>query len=98
MMVADMVYDGASLALRQSFASLRCGAAVGDMADVCDKARVVLAHFPQPIAAGETAGYSLWPSPAGSFFDLLFSGMGPRELIFLAHAGFWTHSSLVLIF
>src|SRR6267378_2401734 len=97
MMIADMVYDGAALALRESFASYRCGAAAGDMADVCDKARVVLAHFPQPITAGDGAVYSLW-SPAGSFFALLFSGMGPRELIFLAHAGFWTHSSLVLIF
>jgi Fe-S oxidoreductase len=98
MMLADMVYDGASLALRQSFASFRCGAAVGDMADVCDKARVVLAHFPQPISAGEAAGYAIWPSPAGAFFGLLFSGMGPRELIFLAHTGFWTHSALVLVF
>jgi Fe-S oxidoreductase len=97
MMIADMVYDGASLALRDGFASYRCGTAAGDMADVCDKARIVLAHFPQPTAAGEGAGFSMW-SPAGSFFGLLFSGMGPRELIFLAHAGFWTHSTLVLIF
>jgi Fe-S oxidoreductase len=96
MMVADMVYDGAAIALQHAFGSFRCDAAVGDAADACDKARVVLAHFSEP-ASGEPLTFSMW-APAGSFFALLFSGMGMRELVFLAHAGFWTHSTLVLIF
>jgi len=98
MMIADMVYDGASLAMRHGFASFRCDAAVGDAADACDKARTILAHFPQPITSGDSTAYALWPSPAGSLFALVFSGMGKRELIVLSHAGFWTHSTLVLIF
>src|SRR5579859_393078 len=96
MMVADMVYDGASMALQHGMSSYRCDAAPADMADACDKARIVLAHFAQPSAAGEP--HFSWMAPAGSTFSMLFSGMGIRELIFLAHAGFWTHSALVLIF
>jgi len=97
MMVADMVYDGASLALRRGFASFRCDAAMGGAADACDRARIVLAHFARSTAPGE-AVYAPFPSPAGSFFALMFAGIGMRELVFLAHAGFWTHSTLVLIF
>src|SRR5258708_247626 len=96
MMVADMVYDGASIALHHGIASYRCEAAASDMADACDKARVVLAHFSEPTAAGDVHFSAL--APGGSLFALLFSGMGIRELVFLAHAGFWTHSTLVLIF
>src|SRR5439155_10262548 len=86
---------GASVALQTSFASYHCNVATGDMVDACDRARTVLAHFSAP--ASEHAGFSIW-APAGSFFAMLFSGMGIRELVFLAHAGFWTHSTLVLIF
>ena len=96
MMIADMVYDGASLALRQSFGNFGCDQAVGDAGELCGQARVVLAHFGQPLADSEAA-FS-WKTPAGSLFALLFSGFSLRELVSLAHIGFWTHSTLVLIF
>src|SRR5258706_3554041 len=53
MMIADMVYDGASLALRQSFGAFGCDRAFGDAAALCGQSRTVLAHFSQPIADNE---------------------------------------------
>src|SRR6266511_2254464 len=97
MMIADMVYDGAALALRHSFASFGCNSALGDAAEVCGQARTVLAHF-GPLVDADTAARATWSAPAGSLFTALFSGLGMRELVYLAHIGFWTQSSLVLIF
>src|SRR5262249_30978966 len=50
MMIADMVYDGASIALQHGYASFGCERAVGEGADACAQARTVLAHFAQPVA------------------------------------------------
>ena len=93
MMVADMTYDGASLALasqRDAF----CGPGATAAADQCTSIATILA----PHGAEAHAGCSFYPSPAGSFFSGIFSGLGAGTLIFLAHAGFWTHSTLVLLF
>ncbi len=43
------------------------------------------------------AHFSIW-EPAGSLFALLFQGLGNTALTAFEHVGFWTHSSLVLIF
>jgi Fe-S oxidoreductase len=40
----------------------------------------------------------LWYEPAGSLASLLLSGLSNGALLVIAHAGFWIHSSLVLIF
>ena len=98
MMVADMLYDGASIVLRQNFHAFGCDNPAGDMVEGCAQARTVLAHLPQPITGHGEVGYAFWPSPAGSFFAVLLDGTGLKELIVLAHAGFWTHSALVLLF
>jgi hypothetical protein len=97
MMVADMLYDGASLVLRSNFRSFGCDNPASDMIEACVQGRAVLAHFPQPVTGGEV-GFAFWPSPAGSLFAVMLNGSGLKELVFLAHAGFWTHSALVLIF
>jgi Fe-S oxidoreductase len=89
MMIADMAYDGASMALRAG-----CGASP----DACAAAGTILAQFSEPPMAGDTLAYSFWPSPAGSLFALMFAGVAPATLIVVAHAGFWTHSTLVLVF
>jgi Fe-S oxidoreductase len=102
MMVADMTYDGASLALA-GHRALFCGGALpgGEggasyvaTPDQCAAIATILA----PYSPEAHAGFALYPSPAGSFFSSLFSSFHAGTLIFLAHAGFWTHSSLVLIF
>jgi Fe-S oxidoreductase/nitrate reductase gamma subunit len=63
MMLADLLYDGASLAGRMSKASVFA---------VCE--------------------------PGGSLLARLLFGMDPSTLATLRHVGFWTHSTLVLIF
>jgi Fe-S oxidoreductase len=98
MMIADMAYDGASMVLRYQAAAVGCGAAGKAVAEVCTQAGTVLAQFATQPERGETLAYAFWPSPAGSLFALLLSGLGPSTLVLVAHAGFWTHSSLVLIF
>jgi Fe-S oxidoreductase len=87
MMIADMAYDGASAVIRQQAAT---------SADVRNQAATIMAHFSEP--AEGVLEYSFWPSPAGSLFALMFAGLGTDALLFIAHGGFWVHSSLVLIF
>ncbi|HEX6767424.1 MAG TPA: heterodisulfide reductase-related iron-sulfur binding cluster, partial [Polyangiaceae bacterium] len=36
--------------------------------------------------------------PGASLASFVFSGLSPAALSFVAHAGFWTHSTLVLVF
>lgn len=97
MMIADMLYDGASLALLRHHTHLKC--APGDAA-VCERIARLTAHFGGPATAHEVAagGFRFFPDPAGSFFALLLDGVGPGLLTVLALAGFWTHSTLVLVF
>jgi Fe-S oxidoreductase len=98
MMLADMIYDGAALALvdRQTFL---CGA---EGKGTAYATAVTCAHIATIAAPWKGhavhAHFAFWPSPAGSFFAGLLHDLPPRFLVFVAHAGFWTHSSLVLIF
>ncbi len=66
MMLADIMYDGASMAL-----------------EAHDEAGSVLFHTYEP---------------AGSIVGMGVGGLSDGTLEFLQHLGFWTHSSLVLIF
>jgi Fe-S oxidoreductase len=91
MMLADIMYDGASLVLRERVPELCRSAADG----VCASARTITA--PLGPSEGEIA-WHVYPAPAGSFAAMLLSGLGAPVLIALAHAGFWTHSTLVLVF
>ncbi len=95
MMIADMVYNGAALVLASEKAGL-CDAAtrVATVKD-CAAMTTIIA----PLGTEHFDGtWSPWPAPAGSFFALLFHTLSPRTLIVLSHVGFWTHSTLVLLF
>jgi Fe-S oxidoreductase len=70
MMMADILYDGASLVT----------------------AARVAAGDGQPVIA-----FHGW-EPAGSTAQLLLAGFSDNGLRVIAHAGFWTHSALVLLF
>jgi Fe-S oxidoreductase len=95
MMLADISYDGASLALNARFAS-ECANAVGAAAGApCDAIRTIIAPLGEPLA---TPIQWLPTEPAGSAAAVLLSGLSSTLLVVVAHAGFWLHSSLVLIF
>lgn len=92
MMIADMAYDGAARVLGSQEMAL-CTKTIDPH---CSAMATILAPFGQD--AREPLAWSFFPSPAGSFFAHLFSKLSPGTLIVIAHAGFWTHISLVLIF
>ena len=98
MMLADMIYDGASLALADRVSYL-CGpeghgTAYATVSQCGRIATIVAPWNGHPVHAH----FAFWPSPAGSFFAGLLHDLPPAALIFFAHAGFWTHSTLVLVF
>src|SRR5688572_30751456 len=90
MMLADIFYDGASLVLNARYgqsSSSSCG-------EWCDSVATLLAPLGDPPA---DLGWHA-TEPAGTLAAMLLSGLGPGALVVVAHLGFWTHSSLVLIF
>jgi Fe-S oxidoreductase len=90
MMLADITYDGASMVL-----NFRFDDACVNGGGLCDAIQTVIAPLGDP--ADEQLSW-LWYEPAGSLASLLFSGVPNGALLVIAHAGFWIHSSLVLIF
>jgi len=86
MMLADIFYDGASLVLDARYAE-NCG-------EWCDSIATIVAPL------GETPAELSWHAtePAGTLASLILSGLGPGALVVIAHLGFWTHSTLVLVF
>src|SRR6188508_2711142 len=90
MMLADIFYDGSTLVL-----NARYGASSADSCgDWCDSVATLLAPLGDP-----PADLRWHPAePAGTLAAMLVSGLGPGALVVLAHIGFWTHSTLVLIF
>ncbi len=95
MMISDMIYDGAAFALAPHQPGL-CQLKVD--ASACESISTVTA----PLAASDLGApvHFRWFAPVGSLFALLFAklGLSVKTLTGLAHTGFWTHSSLVLIF
>src|SRR6185436_6234291 len=89
MMLADLSYDGASLLLHAR-AAAECGTA-----SYCAAVRELTAPLGPP--RSEFA-LELFPEPGGMLFATLLGGLGSETLVPLAKAGFWTHSTLVLVF
>jgi Fe-S oxidoreductase len=91
MMLADICYDGAGLALSHRMGEV-CS---GDDDGLCRSVGVIVAPF---ASAHGALGWSPYPDPAGSLAAVALDGLGTGALYFIAHAGFWTHSTLVLVF
>ena len=92
MMLADMSYDGAARVLASHQEEL-----CGKMADAhCNAIATITA--PLSPEARDPVTWAFFPSPGGSMFAVLYAKLSIGALVFLAHAGFWTHISLVLIF
>lgn len=93
MMVADMLYGGATIALASRMNGLPCG---GANAASCEAMQTVVAHLPAQ-ELGQPLAFH-WYAPASSVFAFLLSGVANEHLVVAAHAGFWIHSTLVLLF
>jgi Fe-S oxidoreductase len=88
MMLADLTYDGATMVLHSRQAA-ECGTAA-----FCNAVSTLVAPLGPPVSH---VGFE-FSEPGGSLFAVLLSGLGSGALVVLAHAGFWTHSTLVLVF
>lgn len=95
MMVSDILYDGATMVLHHRWSGPGCSA--GD-AQLCERIATVAAPLAGTPANPAGIGWHPWPSPAGSLAATLLQGLGPAALVVIAHIGFWTHSTLVLVF
>lgn len=95
MMIADMTYDGASQVLAAQKIPFCDAAAHVGTARQCAAIATITAPLNGEHFAGE---WSFWPGPAGSLFAFFFHKLSAPTLIVLAHVGFWTHVSLVLLF
>jgi Fe-S oxidoreductase len=92
MMLSDLFYDGASRALHHRFAA-ECGS--GATSEWCARAATIIAPLGTPTAQ---LAWHPFPEPGGSAAALLVRGLDVSALVLLAHVGFWTHSTLVLVF
>ncbi|MEZ4221902.1 MAG: (Fe-S)-binding protein [Polyangiaceae bacterium] len=91
MMIADILYDGAATVLNHRFAA-ECA---GRTDTWCSGAATIITPLG---AAPAHIAWHPWPEPAGSLAAALVSGASVQTLVILAHAGFWIHSTLVLVF
>lgn len=97
MMISDVTYDGSMLLLAEKFPEA-CPAGGARASSLCQSVATIIA----PLGQGHEThvAFSAFPSPAGSAMATLLKKLHakPELLVTLAHVGFWTHSSLVLIF
>ncbi len=94
MMLGDMLYDGAARALQAGFAD-HCGSAEAN--SWCRAAATIIAPYAED-TSGEALSYHFYPEPAGSLFALGLMPLSTSALVVLAHAGYWSHATLVLVF
>jgi Fe-S oxidoreductase len=98
MMLGDMFYDGASMALADRSPYL-CGATNAGSAyataDQCKSIATLIAPFHGGVVH---AHFSFWPSPVSSFMAGILHDLAPGTLIVVAHIGFWLHAGLPLLF
>jgi Fe-S oxidoreductase len=95
MMAADILYDGAALALNGKFPELCVAGTPESFSEACrSMADIVAPHA----GVVHHEGYSAFPSPVGGAMALLLKNMSPGTLAVLARVGFWTHATLPLVF
>jgi Fe-S oxidoreductase len=91
MMLADLAYDGATLNLNARFAA-ECG---GSDSDLCGAVKELILPLGPP---HRIIAFELFPEPGGTLAALLVQGLSSEALVWVARSGFWTHSTLVLVF
>ncbi len=97
MMLGDMLYDGAADVLYHRYWAVAC-APGGDEA-LCASIGTVVSHLgPMPAEATSHFAWHGYPDPAGSLLAVVMQDFGTQQLVALAHLGFWTHATLVMLF
>jgi Fe-S oxidoreductase len=90
MMLADLFYDGSTLALSSRVLS-ECAAAGSPNC-------ATITELTAPLEPRAHAPAFDLAEPGGSLLSLALGGLPTAWLLALAAAGFWTHSTLVLVF
>lgn len=91
MMLGDLSYDGAGLALAERLPA----ACPPDFEDEwCARAKTLARGFARP----EARGFHVFPDPGGSLVAALVEDLSVPGLVVLGNLGFWSHSTLVLVF
>lgn len=93
MMIADLVYDGAGLVLASRYAA-ECTA----RGALADSGCASIAEIVAPFGSGQAELAFSGLEPGGSLVSMLLSELSVPVLAALGQAGFWTHSTLVLVF
>ncbi|MEM9694793.1 MAG: (Fe-S)-binding protein, partial [Myxococcota bacterium] len=65
---------------------------------LCESVATVAAHLGPKPEAVQDVGWALFPTPGGSAFAVILAGLEANSLIFVGHAGFWIHATLVMLF
>jgi len=91
MMISDIAYSGAAAVLHQKAWTYQ-----GLSNDVREGLDKIVAHRQFQPRTGHV-GFEVM-EPAGSVAAMAFAGLPPAALIVIAHIGFWTHVTLVLVF
>ncbi len=94
LMLTDMGYDGASLVLNAKQGAFCDGATHPGTAGLCSSIATITA----PLQGEKWQGWSAWPGPAASFIGMIYQGLSPQTLVWLAHGNFWLHESLIFLF
>ena len=100
MMAADLSYNGAMQVLAARKVEM-CGAGASSIATAAQCARLDLVIAPlgdHHVEGVDAIAWSPFPAPGASLLAVLFKNLGPGTLLLIAQIGFWTHSSLVLLF
>lgn len=95
MMVADITYDGAMLALHAKVLETCTPGTPAAFTDQCGTIGQIVAPLAGVEPHNELSGF---PSPVGSTMAVLLKRFSPAALIIIAKIGFWTHATLPLIF
>ena len=97
MMLADITYDGATMVLASRMSEICPPGSAASLQSQCLSIADVVAPY-----NGNTSnvhiGLSVFPTPAGSLMAIPLRKLSPGVLLALGHIGFWTHSTLVLVF
>jgi Fe-S oxidoreductase len=95
LMVSDVLYDGASEVLYLKHTAAAC---MDGGSALCTQVSHIAAPYGAALTEFEHVRWHFFPNFAGSLMAVLLQNTSPQVLIVLAHIGFWTHTTLIMVF